>query len=545
MDYLSLRAAAAAVASIIKGSRLAEARLLARSEVALRFGRGPLVILSIHPERPGVFLTRRDGTDPGKRTSFADILTTHLSGTTLTDLSFPIPGDRVLRMVFSGGWPRQEGAENALILEVMGRHSNLVLTDGDGRIIAPMKPVPTFKSRVRPLVAGKEWAPPPERRGIPIEAVGPDDLKDIPGPHPDRNLLDAVRGLSPMTARIVLRMAERDRAPISEVLASVLRSCDGSRGSILYIDGRPVLVPFDAGALEDVTADEYPDFPSAALAWRDTLQTAGIEDARDDLELSVLGSLERARRELASVEQEIARCLDHETVRFRAESLLNHMNRIRRRDRRIELPHPHRPGETLAIAVDPSVSVPENARRLFDEARRMKRGLTELNGRRDSLLESILSLEEALSALQAGDQEAARALTSLRDPPTRARVPGGAGREKGPGRRYERRGFVILVGRSAADNERVTFTAAGPHDLWMHARDYAGSHVVILTGKRTVPEDVIRYAASLASQSSRAKGDPTVEVMVTERKWVRKRKGGRPGQVTVERYRTVRPERTS
>jgi predicted ribosome quality control (RQC) complex YloA/Tae2 family protein len=89
----------------------------------------------------------------------------------------------------------------------------------------------------------------------------------------------------------------------------------------------------------------------------------------------------------------------------------------------------------------------------------------------------------------------------------------------------------------------VTFKAAGPNDLWLHARDYPGSHVVIVTEKRPVPDDVLYKAANLAAAGSGARNDTAPEIMVTERKWVRKLKGGKPGQVTVERFRTIRPRK--
>jgi predicted ribosome quality control (RQC) complex YloA/Tae2 family protein len=102
-------------------------------------------------------------------------------------------------------------------------------------------------------------------------------------------------------------------------------------------------------------------------------------------------------------------------------------------------------------------------------------------------------------------------------------------------------GFTILVGKSSTDNEKVTFRAGGPNDLWLHARDYPGSHVIILTEKRHVPDKVLYTAAALAAAGSGARNDNAPEIMVTERKWVRKLKGGKPGQVTVEKFRTIRP----
>jgi predicted ribosome quality control (RQC) complex YloA/Tae2 family protein len=541
MDYLSLKAAANAVKDSMLGSRLADVRPLDHYEILLRFQRGRELVLSIDPDRPGIYLFTADGILPSIQPGpFPAALKSHLAGTVLTGLSFPFPGDRVLRMVFQSGWPRKQGTENILILEVMGRYSNLILLDHQERIIAPMKPVPPSKSRVRPLIPGKKWSPPPQREGTPIDTTRPEDLSGLPDQLTEGALVGMVRGLSPATARIALKMARRDLRPVAEILSDLVRSSDGSRGAIIVEDGRRILIPFDMGPLDGIVSENFSDFPSAALSWRGSKGHEGSGGVRDDdLESGLAREVGRIQRELSAVDREVERCLDHKTVRLKAETLLAHLSRVKRGDRRIELPHPYRSGETLIIEMNPAVSGSVNAQALFAEAKRMRRGLEELRDRRDSLLRTIRNLGEALSALRAGDPEPAREALLRNIGNGKAKGSRTGGPKRGPGRRYEKDGFIILVGKSAVDNERVTFKAAGPHDLWIHTRDYAGSHVVILTEKRDVPEDVVRYAASLAPQSSQAKGDPAVEVMVTERKWVRKLKGGRPGQVRVERYRSV------
>jgi predicted ribosome quality control (RQC) complex YloA/Tae2 family protein len=97
----------------------------------------------------------------------------------------------------------------------------------------------------------------------------------------------------------------------------------------------------------------------------------------------------------------------------------------------------------------------------------------------------------------------------------------------------------VLVGRSNQDNDRVTFKAAGPDDLWFHARGVPGAHVVLRTGGRDPSEDEITAAASAAAYYSAARATAHVSVDYTERKHVRKPRGSRPGFVTYERERTV------
>lgn len=100
-------------------------------------------------------------------------------------------------------------------------------------------------------------------------------------------------------------------------------------------------------------------------------------------------------------------------------------------------------------------------------------------------------------------------------------------------------GFVVWVGRNSRQNDTVTFDRGGPEDLWLHARGVPGAHVIIKSGGVPVPEHVIRRAASIAAYYSQARTETRALVDVTQRKYVRKIKGGRPGMVTYRHESTV------
>jgi len=117
--------------------------------------------------------------------------------------------------------------------------------------------------------------------------------------------------------------------------------------------------------------------------------------------------------------------------------------------------------------------------------------------------------------------------------------------QKIPGtRRYiSSDGFEILVGRAARDNDYLTFKIARPNDLWLHAADYGGSHVVVRNASRKdVPHRTIIEAAQLAAQFSQARKDPKVDVHYTQRKFVSKTKGAAPGLVRVTRFKNITVE---
>jgi predicted ribosome quality control (RQC) complex YloA/Tae2 family protein len=112
------------------------------------------------------------------------------------------------------------------------------------------------------------------------------------------------------------------------------------------------------------------------------------------------------------------------------------------------------------------------------------------------------------------------------------------GQTAGP-RRFEAEEFTIYVGRNARQNEEITFKRAGPDDLWLHVQGQPGAHVIIKSGGRPVPEEVIQRAAGLAAYYSPARAESQVGVDVTERRYVRRARGGHPGLVTYRNERTV------
>ncbi|MBK8027884.1 MAG: DUF814 domain-containing protein [Chloroflexi bacterium] len=143
-------------------------------------------------------------------------------------------------------------------------------------------------------------------------------------------------------------------------------------------------------------------------------------------------------------------------------------------------------------------------------------------------------IEEVQSSLQSGGYWQGRAIKR-------------SGTRSAPLRVVTEDGFVIWIGRNSRQNDQVTFDKGGPIDLWLHARGVAGSHVIVKNDGRRIPDTVIEAAAALAAYYSASRTEAKVLVDVTDRRYVRKIKGGRPGMVTYshEQTRTVTPRPAS
>jgi predicted ribosome quality control (RQC) complex YloA/Tae2 family protein len=479
MDLSALQELAPLLSALLAGRKVSGVLAGGPGEIVLHFSRAAgtgaeaRLLLSSDARCPGVFLLPPDAESPSPSPSpspgpLAEAMENRVAGAVLEAVFLPFPGDRVVELRFLAPWPRK-GEGPRLLLEVMGRRSNLLLLDPAGRILASARTLSPSANRVRPLRLGGLYVPPP-----------------------------------PPTGAAVARRA----AP-----------------------------PPTGGG----------DAFAAAWAWK-CERTPAKPAAGPEAPLlpPLLRLRDRLAREEARLRGEEARCRGHEEVRTKGEALLIHLAEVRTGSDRIVLAHPGDPAAPLAIDLDPALPPQRNAKRLFDLARRLQRGEAEAGERRRRAGEALRAADAALAALEGGEEAPARALLKLAPGagpgagPRQAAPPTGQPRGwPGPGRRYEREGFAILVGKGAADNDRVTFEAAGPRDLWLHARDCPSSHVVVLAGGRPVPEAVVLFAAALCAGRSGAKKDSAVEVMVAERKWVRKVKGGKPGLVAVSRSRTV------
>lgn len=202
---------------------------------------------------------------------------------------------------------------------------------------------------------------------------------------------------------------------------------------------------------------------------------------------------------------------------------------------------------TIEIEIEEQSSLPEEAGRYFARYRKAKRARQQILARlteSEARMAAVARLQALLEEAAAGRDDAILATLTERQSVKQRTAPSQNKKmaEKIPGtRRYlSSDGYEILVGRAAKDNDHLTFRVARPYDLWLHAADYPGSHVVVQNPKRQViPHRTLIEAAQLAAKFSHAGHDAKVNVHHTQRKYVSKIKGGAPGLVRLSSFKTI------
>ena len=276
-----------------------------------------------------------------------------------------------------------------------------------------------------------------------------------------------------------------------------------------------------------------------------SITSEGTSGRRDALARRLSKLVKKVRRRLGHIEKDLARAGGHAELAHQGELLKLHLGSIRRGMSSVTVTDlMSEEGNEIEIALDPKLTPSGNLERAFSKARRAKRAGEVAGKRRVEVLAELERLEELRARLETADDGDLEEIASLAGVPLAESPPK---RRRGPAPRLpykayrDCRGGKVLVGRSAGDNDRLTIDVARPHDLWFHARGYHGSHVVLVLDKGTqVDSERLLDAATLAAHFSEARGNTSVEVTHTERRYVQKPRKAPPGQVVLLREKVVR-----
>jgi predicted ribosome quality control (RQC) complex YloA/Tae2 family protein len=232
----------------------------------------------------------------------------------------------------------------------------------------------------------------------------------------------------------------------------------------------------------------------------------------------------------AHLRRDLAALPDESELRRHAEALLAAPTPLAPGESEARVPDPYDPTRTLRVRVDPALPGPRNADRIFAKARRIERARGQIEAR-------LQETRGQLAAARAREERvrSARDLAELPANVSEEKTKGGSRGSRveattGPRHYLTSRGLSVLVGRGARENHHLTFTVARPDDLWLHARDVPGAHVILKDAEGRAEAEDLREAAEVAAFFSEARAEAQVDVHVTRRKHVRPGRGG-PGRV--------------
>lgn len=459
--------------------------------------------------------------------------------------------ERILHLDFEG-----PAGALTLVVEPMERRSNILLVR-DGIILECIRRVGPDENRVRVSLPGHPYIPPPPqalKRPPTSLTVGlvADLLESEPNKPAWRRLTDKLLGFSPMLAReAIYRASGRADSQAADVGARALMAeIEGLMGVLANRQFTPGVAESD-GQVTAFAAYEITYLPgfrpmdsiSEALAtfYGAPVGEEAYEAAKQPVQAQIAEALERVGRRLESLRRSQRDETERERLRHSGEMILTYQYQIRPKQETLVAQYDF-DVPPMEIKLDTSLTPLENAKRYFEQYEKAKRAAAEVptlvkaaEQEIDFLRQLETDLVLAANWPEIGEvQDALQTNGYWRGTPS-VRPKGG---KSGPLKVATPEGMVIWVGRNARQNDDVTFTKGRPEDLWLHARGVPGAHVIIKSAGRPVPTGVLQKAARLAAYYSAARTTGRTLVDVTERRFVRKIKGGKPGMVT---YRNESP----
>ena len=554
LDAICLSGVVRELEEAVLGLRIEKIQQPARDQIVLTLRGNRKLLLCAGANQARVHLTRTQRENPAAPPMFCMLLRKHLGGGRISAVEQPAL-ERVVILTIDIVDELGEPGQRKLAAECMGRRSNLILLDGEGRIIDCLRRVDMEMSQQRQVLPGLFYRLPPGQEKADPLTIGREDfqaLLDRPGEvrEPDGLLLESFFGLSPLVCREI--------AAGGDLEASFFAWQEAVRAGrlapwLLVKDGKP----FDFSYLPirqyggEMALEERESF-SALLDefYEKREQAERVRQRGADLQRAASTARDRARRKLAMQEKEYAQTQDRDKLRLSGELITANLYRMERGQRVLRAENYYEEGcPAVDIPLDPLLTPQQNAAKYFkryNKAKTAEKYLTEqmASARRErDWLESVL---DELTRAET-EQDFLDIRRELRE--------AGYLRSQGGGKKEPRRpasrprafrssgGFLILVGRSNTQNDQLTRESAKT-DYWFHTQRIHGSHVILRTEGREPDEASMTEAAVLAAWFSQGRESTSVAVDYTQVRNVRKPGGARPGMVVYDPYQTayVKPD---
>lgn len=563
MDGLTLGFVAREMEPLLLGGRIDKVTQPEKDTLILWIRAGSenrRLLLCASPNNARCHLTAQNFPNPLEPPMFCMLLRKQLLGGRVVSLR-QIGGDRVLHLTVDTVDELGDHVSRVLILEVMGRHSNLILVDGQGRIIDAARHVNQDMSRVRQIQPGLAYAPPPGQDKLSPEEATAERLLPYLEQYASLPLAKALgqslTGFSMPAARELccrLTGSAQGTLTAAELPEAARRAADFLRR---MRDLTPPVVLLDAqGDPADVfpfpyvscdTARQKP-FPSLSAALENYF---GVRDQKDRLEQKSASMvrllkthIERCEKKLALQNEELANAARMEEYRLMGELLNANLWQLRRGQEVAVVPNYYdEAGGQVSIPLDKQLTPAQNAQRYFKKYQKARSARETAAEQKEKTLAELSFLESAL--LDVGKCVGESELNEIRGELQRTGyLRSGMNRRQlkqlPPSRPYRYRsqdGIEICVGKNSLQNDRLTGSARG-EEMWLHAKDMPGSHVII-RAEGEVPPATLKQAAQLAAWYSKGQRSSNVPVDYTLRKYVKKPGGAPPGFVHYTNQRTV------
>ncbi|EGP67660.1 Rqc2 family fibronectin-binding protein PavA [Streptococcus mitis] len=490
------------------------------------------LLLSAHPVFGRIQLTQTTFENPAQPSTFIMVLRKYLQGALIESIE-QVENDRIVEMTVSNKNEIGDHIQATLIIEIMGKHSNILLVDKSShKILEVIKHVGFSQNSYRTLLPGSTYIAPPSTESLNPFTIKDEKLFEILQTQETtaKNLQSLFQGLGRDTAN------ELESILVSEKL-STFRNFFNQETKPCLTETSFSPVPFANQAGEPFTSlsdllDTY---------YKDKAERDRVKQQASELIRRVENELQKNRHKLKKQEKELLATDNAEEFRQKGELLTTFLHQVPNDQDQVILDN-YYTNQPITIVLDKALTPNQNAQRYFKRYQKLKEAVKYLTDLIEETKATILYLESVETVLnQAGLEEIAEIREELIQTGfIRRRQREKIQKRKKPEQYLASDGkTIIYVGRNNLQNEELTFKMARKEELWFHAKDIPGSHVVI-SGNLDPSDEVKTDAAELAAYFSQGRLSNLVQVDMIEVKKLNKPTGGKPGFVTYTGQKTLR-----
>ena len=490
------------------------------------------LLLSAHPVFGRIQLTQTTFENPAQPSTFIMVLRKYLQGAVIESIE-QIENDRIVEITVSNKNEIGDHIQATLIIEIMGKHSNILLVDKSShKILEVIKHVGFSQNSYRTLLPGSTYIAPPSTESLNPFTVKDEKLFEILQTNEltAKNLQNLFQGLGRDTANELEKLLVRDKL-------STFRHFFAQETKPYLTETSFSPIPFENNVGEPFTSlsdllDTY---------YKDKAERDRVKQQASELIRRVENELQKNRHKLKKQEKELLATDNAEEFRQKGELLTTFLHQVPNDQDQVTLDN-YYTNQPITIALDKALTPSQNAQRYFKRYQKLKEAVKYLTELIEETKATILYLESVETVLnQAGLEEIAEIREELIQTGfIRRRQREKIQKRKKPEQYLARDGkTIIYVGRNNLQNEELTFKMARKEELWFHAKDIPGSHVVI-SGNLNPSDEVKTDAAELAAYFSKGRLSNLVQVDMIEVKKLNKPTGGKPGFVTYTGQKTLR-----
>lgn len=491
------------------------------------------LLLSAHPVFGRVQITKTDFQNPQTPNTFTMIMRKYLQGAVIESLE-QIDNDRILEIAFSNKNEIGDNVKVTLVVEIMGKHSNIILIDkAESKIIESIKHIGFSQNSYRTILPGSTYIAPPKTDAKNPFTVSDEKLFEILQTEDlaPRHLQKLFQGLGRDTAENLSAQLSDDK--IKQFRAFIARDVQPN-----MTDKSFAAVLFD-NSNKEKTFDSLSELLD--VFYQDKAERDRVNQQSSDLIHRVQTELDKNIKKLKKQEKELQATENAEEFRQKGELLTTYLSMVPNNQDQVELDN-YYTNEKITIALDKSLTPNQNAQRYFKKYQKLKEAVKHLTGLIEETKHTIAYLESVETSLS---HASISDIADIRE----ELVETGFVKRRTKDKRHKRKKpeqylasdgkTIIMVGRNNLQNDELTFKMAKKGELWFHAKDIPGSHVLIKDNLN--PSDEVKTdAAELAAYYSKARLSNLIQVDMIEAKKLNKPTGAKPGFVTYTGQKTLR-----